>query len=297
MPFMVFMVNFNNIQVSCTMPLPESFQFSQSSLQDFETCARRFKLRYVQRLNWPGIESEPIREVERLAQLGADFHRLVHQHLVGLDEALLTKALVAAEPELKSWWDNYLAHRPAALSEAQLYPELTLSIPAGGYRLLARFDLLAIQPDGTFLIVDWKTTRKKPARDILARRIQTRVYPYVLALAGAAFNQGRPIDPAAIKMMYWYSQAPDQPEEFDYSPALFQRDEQFLAGLIAQVKHAAEQDDFPMVESLEPCAHCVYRSYCARGDKAGPLVDLMEEPQEIIDVSAFDWDQIAEIQY
>jgi len=278
------------------MALPTDFQFSQSSLQDFETCARRFKLRYVQRLNWPGIESLPIREAERLAQLGADFHRLVHQHLVGLDEMLLTEAL-AAEPELKIWWDNYLAHRPAALSEAELYPELTLSTPAGGYRLLARFDLLAIQPDGAFLIVDWKTTQKRPARDILARRIQTRVYPYVLARAGAAFNQGRPIDPAAIKMMYWYPEQPDQAEVFDYSLALLQRDEQFLAGLIEQVKRAAEQDDFPLVESLEPCAHCVYRSYCGRGDKAGPLPDMMEEPQERIDVSAFDWDQIAEIQF
>jgi hypothetical protein len=279
------------------MALPTDFQFSQSSLQDFETCARRFKLRYVQRLNWPGIESQPIQEVERLAQLGADFHRLVHQHLVGLDEALLTDALAAAEPELKTWWDNYLAHRPAALNEAELYPELTLSTPAGGYRLLARFDLLAIQADETFLIVDWKTTQKRPARDILARRIQTRVYPYVLAMAGAAFNQGQPIDPAAIKMMYWYPEQPDQAEVFDYSLALKQRDEQFLAGLIEEVKRAAEQDDFPLVESREPCAHCVYRSYCARGDKAGPLVDMIDEPQDIIDVSAFDWDQIAEIQF
>ena len=57
------------------MPLPPDFQFSQSSLQDFETCPRRFELRYLQRLSWPAIESEPIQVAERLAQLGADFHR------------------------------------------------------------------------------------------------------------------------------------------------------------------------------------------------------------------------------
>jgi CRISPR/Cas system-associated exonuclease Cas4 (RecB family) len=279
------------------MPLPTDFQFSQSSLQDYSTCPRRFKLRYVQHLNWPGIESEPIQEAERLAKLGADFHRLVQQHLVGIDEATLTASLATVEAELQAWWRNYLAHRPAVLAGAATHPELTLSTPLRGYRLLARFDLLAVQPDGTFLIVDWKTAQRKPARDKLAQRIQTRVYPYVLAMAGAAFNHGHPIDPAAIQMMYWYPQAPDQPERFDYNAKLLQRDEQFLSDLIEQIKSAAQQDHFPLVEDRQPCQHCVYRSYCDRGEHAGPLITLEDEPQEILDVSALDWDQIAEIQF
>ncbi len=279
------------------MSLPKDFQFSQSSLQDFETCPRRFKLRYLQRLSWPGVESEPIHEAERLAQLGADFHRLVQQHLVGIDEETLTGTLTVAEAELKTWWHNYLDHRPAALAEAETYPELTLSTPLHGHRLVARFDLLAVQSEGTFLLVDWKTAQRKPARDKLARRIQTRVYPYVLATAGAAFNRGQPIDPAAIKMMYWYPTKPDQPEVFDYSPNLFQRDEQFLSELIERIKIAAPGDDFPLVEDRKPCTYCVYRSYCDRGDRAGPVLDLEEEPQEVMDVLSMDWDQIAGIEF
>jgi CRISPR/Cas system-associated exonuclease Cas4 (RecB family) len=279
------------------MPLPSHFQFSQSSLQDFETCPRRFKLRYLQRLSWPGIETEPIHEAERLAQLGADFHRLVQQHLVGLDEEILSRSLAEAEAELKVWWRNYLDHRPLALAEAQTFPELTLSAPLRGYRLLARFDLLAVQPDGIFMVIDWKTARRKPARDSLARRIQTRAYPYVLTVAGAAYNGGQPIDPATIKMIYWYPQAPDQPEAFDYSAQQFERDEKFLSDLVERIKSAAQEDDFPLVEDRKPCTYCVYRSYCDRGDKAGPLISLEEEPQEVLDVSVLDWDQIAEIQF
>ena len=79
------------------MSLPDDFQFSQSSLQDFETCARRFQLRYLRQLSWPAVESEPIQEAERLAQLGADFHRLVHQHLVGIDEETLTASILSAQ--------------------------------------------------------------------------------------------------------------------------------------------------------------------------------------------------------
>lgn len=273
------------------------FQFSQSSLQDFDTCPRRFKLRYLDRLRWPAVESEPIQEAERLARLGADFHRLVQQHIAGIAENILSDSLTESEAALQGWWQSYLQHRPPLPAGTRLYAEVTLSTPVRGYRLMARFDLLAVQPGGTFLIIDWKTSLYKPALADLARRIQTRVYPYVLALAGAAFNGGQPIDPAAIQMVYWYPERPDQPERFDYSASLRQRDEQFLSDLIERVKHAAETGHFPMVEDKKPCTYCVYRSFCDRGDKAGLVAELGEAPQEVLDVLALDWEQIAEIQY
>ena len=280
------------------MPLPNTFQFSQSSLQDFETCPRRFKLRYLDQLRWPAIESEPVRESELLARLGQDFHRLVHQHLVGLDETLLTESLPADEPDLQSWWESYLAHRPAALNEAELYPEIALSVPIRGFRLLARFDLLACLPDGTFLIVDWKTSRKKPPREFLARRIQTRVYSFVLIAAGTAFNQGQAIDPAAVRMVYWYPQFSQESEEFAYSHTQQKVDEQYLSDLIERIKHSAERDDFPLVIEEKPCLTCVYRSHCNRGVKAGEDIEVVEEsaPVELEELLP-EWDQIAEIQF
>lgn len=279
------------------MPLDPAFQFNQSNLQDYKTCPRRFYLRYVQQLDWPAIESEPVQEAERLAQLGTDFHRLVHQHLVGLNEALLTGYLAQAGPELRTWWQNYLNHRPALLTQAQTYPELTLSAPLRGHRLQARFDLLAVHPSGQLVIIDWKTARQKPSRNTLARRLQTRVYPYVLARAGAAYNGGRPVNPADIQLVYWYPAAPARPEEFTYSNRLLERDEQILGELIEQVKTAAQTNNFPLVAGRKPCRFCTYRSYCNRGEKAGPLAEWAGEPQEVLDVSALDWDQIAEIQF
>ncbi len=280
-----------------TMSLPREFQFSQSSLQDFETCPRRFKLRYLDKLRWPAIESEPVQEAELLARLGADFHRLVHQHLVGVDVDTLTATLESADADLQNWWHNYLTHRPADLSDAQIYPELPLSTPLRNYRLFARFDTLAVGADGSFLIIDWKTSRRKPPRAALERRMQTRVYPFVLAAAGTAFNRGRSIDPATIKMVYWYPQFPDEPEVFEHSTKLRQRDEQFLSELIERIKHSAGQNDFPLVEDSKPCKYCVYRSLCDRGHQAGSLETLDEDLEEALDVSALDWDPIAEIQF
>jgi hypothetical protein len=279
------------------MPLPTEFQFSQASLQDFVTCARRFKLRYLDKLRWPAVETEPVAEAERLARLGTDFHRLVHQHLVGLDVDTLTATLELAEPDLKRWWHNYLAYRPPELTGARLYPELSLSTPLRGYRLLARFDVLATASTGALYIIDWKTAHHRPAREALARRLQSRVYPFVLATAGAAFNGGRPVDPAAIKMIYWYPQFPDQPEIFDYDHKQQARDEQFLSELVQRVTDAAERADFPLVEDPTPCTYCVYRSLCDRGVQAGPLAPNSEDTIEEFDELALDWDQIAEIQF
>ena len=278
------------------MSLPNDFLFSQSNLQDFETCPRRFELRYLRRLSWPAVEAEPIQEAEHLARLGTDFHRLVYQHLIGIDAASLTASL-EHEPELKTWWRNYLEHRPGSLRDAQNFPELTLSTPLRGYRLTARFDLLAVQPNGTFLIIDWKTARYKPSRPNLTRRIQTRAYPYVLTTAGTALNRGQAIDPSAIKMMYWYPQEPKNPEIFAYGPTEFQRDEQFLGNMIEQIKNAAYNNEFPLVEADQPCQHCVYRSFCDRGEQAGSVLTLEVEPQEALDASSLEWDQIAEIQF
>lgn len=282
------------------MNLLTNFTFSQSSLQDYEQCPRRFKLRYLQQQRWPAIESEPVAEAERLTRLGADFHRLVHQHLIGLDEHLLTNSLAVAEPDLRRWWDSYLTHRPPQLAAAAaLYPELKLSASLRGYLLLARFDALAQLAGGTFLIIDWKTAHRKPSRESLEQRTQTRVYPWLLVQAGAALNSGTPIPPEAISMLYWYPEFPTEPELFAYSQQMFQRDALHLNDLIDRIEHAVRLDDFPLTDDNQRCRTCVYRSLCERGSAAGPLLDATDEPEPTGDDLDFslDWDQIAAIQF
>ena len=66
------------------MKLPAEFQYSQSSLQDYVECQRRFELRYIQRQAWPAVEVEPILEKEEHMRQGAAFHRLLQQHDIGL---------------------------------------------------------------------------------------------------------------------------------------------------------------------------------------------------------------------
>ena len=79
---------------------------SQSSLQDYNDCPRRFELRYIQHLAYPAVESEPALENEKHQQEGEYFHRLVQQHLIGIPAEQVGK--LANTPNLQRWWENYV---------------------------------------------------------------------------------------------------------------------------------------------------------------------------------------------
>jgi len=284
------------------MNLPEGFIFSQGSLQDFVDCRRRFQLRYLKRLAWPALETEPALEAERYLQQGALFHRMVQQHLLGVPAERLSPAI--SSEDLGRWWANYLEFHKDQTGSRSLrlsglsYPEVSLSAALGGYRLEAKYDLVVVRPERSeagALIYDWKTSRRRPERRWLAKRMQTRLYPYLLVCAGAPLNGGHELQPERIEMVYWFADHPGQPESFVYSAQAFQEDEAYLNDLIETILRLGD-DDFPLTSDLRRCAYCVYRSLCERGARAGDLdqaeVDLGEELS-----LGLDFEQIAEIEF
>ena len=137
---------------------------SQSSLQDYMDCARRFKLRYLDRLSYPAVEAEPTLENEKHLQEGEYFHRLVQQHLIGIPADQIAK--LANTPNLQRWWGNFQSFRQTNLASlTNCLTEITLSAPLGNYRLLAKYDLIAIENDHV-TIYDWKTYRKRPRSEL-----------------------------------------------------------------------------------------------------------------------------------
>ncbi len=252
------------------MPLPTNFHFSQASLAAYLDCPRRFQLRYLLEQAWPAVESEPLLERERLAELGRRFHRRIQQHVEGLPAETLTPS--GAEPELARWWQAYLQSLSTTLHDlpAQRQAEVAISIPvAPTYRLTAHFDLIAVDADRA-VIVDWKTEHRQPTREQLLQRMQTRVYRYVLTEA-----QQRP--PGAVSMIYWFAQYPDQPITLTYDAAQHADDQRFITDLIDEIARRAESEnvEWDKTPDERKCAYCVYRSLCQRGVQAGTL-----EPDE-----------------
>src|SRR5688500_9159 len=178
--------------------MPELTSLSQSSLQDYNDCQRRFELRYLEQLAYPAIETEPALENERHQREGEYFHRLVQQYLLGIPAVQIER--LANTENLQRWWRNFQDFK--GLHGLQnLQTELTLSAPLGRYRLLAKYDLIGRAEDGRVYIYDWKTYRKRPRNDWLATRLQTRVYRAMLVQAGMFLNQGRPFEPEQIEMV------------------------------------------------------------------------------------------------
>ncbi len=291
------------------MKLPSDFQFSQASLQAFVDCPQHFYLRYVQGLVWPAVEAEPVEVHERRMELGQHFHRMVHQHLVGVDAARI--AQMANEPELEQWWRNYQSYQPATAllpqgdenaAARKTFPEVTLSAALAGYRLLAKYDLITIRAGKQAVIFDWKTSRHRPRRETLAATLQTRVYRYLLVRAGGYLNGNVAVQPDQVEMIYWFAEFPESPERFPYDDAQYQADEAFLEGLIQRIE-TLPAADVQLTDDVRACRYCPYRSYCDRGQRAGELDERMEQIEIITSevkteaLLDFDFEQIAEIEF
>ena len=136
--------------------------------------------------------------------------------------------------------------------------------------MIAKFDLIAIEPGRRAVIVDWKTSAKRPRPGWLIQRLQTRVYRYLLVRAGAALNGGQPLRPEQVEMIYWFANFPDEPERLRYDATQFEADGRYLAEMAAEI---AQRDDevFSLTDDVKRCLFCAYRSLCRRGVEAGDL--------------------------
>ncbi len=253
------------------MRYPPVFQYSQSNLQDYLDCARRFQLRHLDGQPWPAPLVEPLSDAEAERRLGEHFHRLIERYYLG----------IPVEPPVGIvgvWWEAFLDHLPANLPRAIRRPEALYSVPLADRRLVAKFDLLAIDPRRQIVIVDWKTGRLRPSRESLASRMQTRVYLFtaVEALA-AAF--GETVRPAAVKLIYWFAAAPEQPEVFTYSEAEHEAARRDLTELIESIERHAESI-WPLTAHLERCRACNYRSLCERGVEAASVSETVIEDDD-----------------
>lgn len=276
------------------MNLPDDFIFSQSSLQDYEDCARRFELRYIKNLRYPALATENALAYEERKRRGARFHKMVQQYLLDVPEDLLEKSL-GKDDELAGWWRTFMDGGLAGLPPGR-YAEITLQTHLKDYRLIAKYDLLAIEPGAQAMIIDWKTSSYVPPpgkERILESDWQTTVYRYVLARAGAHLYGGE-IPPENIRMTYWYAARDGQRIDFDYSERQMQVDEKKLLRLIGDIETTRE---FKLTSEKRRCRYCQFRSYCGRGDSAGQWHPSAFDDAPDDEDFEIDYDQIAEIEF
>ncbi len=268
------------------MNLPPDFVFSQSALQDYEDCPRRFELRYIKDLRWPALKTENALEFETSSIQGQEFHHLIHQHSLGVSAEAIEATIT--DPTMRKWWNNYVRWQAENLPTLR-HSELKLTTPLSEHRVMAKYDLVAQQSDESLVIVDWKTGRPKK-REWMQRRLQTIVYPYVLWRAGDWLNRGEPISAEKIRLIYWFAED-SSTIEFQLNSGLLNSDEQRLTATISEINSRLE---FPKTENEKQCQFCVYRSLCERGIVAGKLEDLEEDDDVSVGIN-LNLDEVDEI--
>jgi hypothetical protein len=241
---------------------------------------------------WPALITSEPDLFDLHMQRGAALHRLAHQHARGIEPARLAETI--HDETLACWWQTFLRRPPQGLPDAVRHAEIVLAAPMGGYRLLAKYDLIAIQPGEKLVIVDWKTAGKLPPRSTLARRLQTVVYRYLAVEAGATLNHGRSPEPEQVEMIYWFAQSHGKTMRFAYDQAQHDGARAYLLDLTSQIA-AHSEPIWPLTSDETHCRHCNYRSLCERGAEAGFFDDLEDDIEFLEDT--IDLEQIAEVEF
>ncbi len=266
--------------------------FSQHSLNTYKRCARRFLLKYVEERPWPTPEEKDPRAYQQHLLRGRIFHEWLERYHLGLD----IEPVVAAcqDAQLQSWWGAAKDFDRDLLPEDIRKAELPIVIPLGKYRLYARYDYMALDVGGDAVIVDWKTLEFRPSRDVLQRRVQTRVYLYTLVSAGQVLTGGTPIDPKRAEMVYWFANYPEQTARISYSRADFARDDVELRRLVNEIANQPPEA-FGRTEERRLCARCNYRTLCEREDVT-PEATGMDWLDEDIDFD-LELEDVPELEY
>lgn len=238
-------------------------RISSASLKDWSVCKRRFALRYRVSRYWPGPQARDMDpEASERIRTGQVFHRMVQQHALGLDVTPVLEAERATLSRLEQLWALF-ARSEHAMPPAASWTEAPLHFQFHGVPFMVRFDRL-VKDGASWRILDWKTGKEN--RATLQASWQTRLYRFALVEAGHVYQQGEPIPPESVRMVYWDVNK-GREEAFDYDAATYEADrrtfEQLAGAVLAPFDEALPDDPrFPRPTDRAECARCSFDSYC-----------------------------------
>ena len=267
---------------------------NQSNLMDFKDCPRRFQFKHIMERKWPAAIAFPLESLEQSLNLGNKFHQIAHQYFLGLSPNLIRESI--SDPILQMMFDEFHEYAHQFLSD-HFFAEQLLQISFGEFRLSAKFDLL-VHHNGRFIILDWKTSKKKPPLSKVMDQMQTSLYPYIFTKAGQQLYSGHNITPDQIDLIYWYPSIQEHEVVIPYTSKKEIEFEQELDSILSHLTNLISSEEaFPLTRDTKQCEYCPFRSYCERDPIIGILDELIEIEQEKGNDIFFDLDQIIEIDF
>jgi RecB family exonuclease len=127
---------------------------------------------------------------------------------------------------VKNWLESELI---GALEGAKLLPEAPFVLELGPSLVRGSIDLLAERPDGTLLVIDYKTDRlggTAPAQHMERYEVQRKLYA-----VAASLRAGGP-----VTTMYSFLERPGDPQTDDYGPVEIAALRVELEALVAELE-------------------------------------------------------------
>ena len=276
------------------MGLLNNFQFSQSNLQDYLSCPRRFELRYISRIKWPAPISESFLEFEKHQKMGEMFHNMINQYCLGVPVNLILPP--NSPPLISQWWENFLISFPLNKLPIIRFPEFKISVLEKSNRVIGRFDLLTIDTQGKITIYDWKTSINKVPVSRLVNSVQSRLYPILIVEGGKGLNNGLPFIPDQVEMVYWFPGFPDNSVTITYDTQKYFSDKQLINNLIFEIINLS-QNEFTKTAEEKNCRFCNFKSFCeinSSSEDWTSVENYFDESQFSFNIN---FDQIAEVEY
>ncbi|MFK7801733.1 MAG: PD-(D/E)XK nuclease family protein [Anaerolineae bacterium] len=261
-------------------------QLSQSKLAVWQTCKRKFQLRYVEKSEWP---LEPFAEESTQAmEMGEMFHMLVAQHMMlGSEFAVSTDQL---GPPLNSWWLNFLETIPTLVSirsADRFRVETSLAAPINEqFKLFGRIDLLVTNED-SIEIFDWKTGRPRSKID-LEEDWQTRIY--LALLYQSRLSLGLNIAADQLSMTYWYAREPKNSVKIFFNEDWHKKNWDELVAVANKISDQLDSNQtiWSLTDDKNVCGRCAFSALCGR-EPANQLNDSADfEELEIEELSDFE---------
>ena len=238
------------------------FVYSQNSINTYKSCAKKFKYKYIDKINWKYDDIDS-REYYDSLKVGSEFHLLCERYFsnisIGIDEN--------TNPKFKLWIDKIKKLFP--MNDDKIYlPEYEVRLNLDDSIITAKYDLLIIDKDN-IEIRDWKTENVKLEYKNASNRIQTIIYMLLVKdVVCKIFNLD--IKYENIKMKYYQPQYNDNPIEILYSEDKYKLDKANISKYIDMIKNTnyEKEDDYiyQLTKNDKHCKYCEFNKLCNRQD-------------------------------
>ncbi len=208
----------------------KNIQFSQSSIDTYDTCKLKFKKIYIDNIKWSKDNQN----------FGSEFHLLAQRYYIGIDE------------ELEQGREDYMLFnnlKKFLKREKNMYPEYNIKYKDEEVSLIAKVDLIKMEKERV-TIYDWKTNKSKFDRSKMEKSYQTKIYLHNVA---EKFH----VRPKDISLIY-YNPRFDNYIKIDYSDSDHKYNKIELKDKIISIINERNFDQ----TIGKHCSFCQFNSIC-----------------------------------